>query len=154
MNILIFLNKRLYNLPSFKRFSQNTSFFFLKQLAVSVIKVFRSIQVLLYVYQWVSFTIFQIKTNYRTGQQNIYYFTPKTLHTSFFSWKISPLHRRVSRKHSLFTTFSLVFRMSQVFTITNKYQFRNQSAKNLYFHPRDFTYLLYICQYTCIQDPV
>ena len=70
-----------------------------------------------------------------------------------FSRKISALHWRGSRKHSLFTTFSLVLRMGQVFNITNKYQFPNQSAKNLYFHPRDFTYLLQISPYRHIQDP-
>ena len=71
-----------------------------------------------------------------------------------FSRKISALHQRGSRKYSLFTTFSLVLRMGQVFNITNKYQFPNQSAKNLYFHPRDFTFLLYISPYKRIQDPV
>ena len=40
------LHKRLYNLPSFGRFSQDmSSFFFLKQFLVSVIEVFRSIHV-------------------------------------------------------------------------------------------------------------
>ena len=71
-----------------------------------------------------------------------------------FSRKISALNGRGSRKHSLFSTFSLVLRMGQVFNITNIYQFPNQSAKNLYFHPRDFTYLLYISPYRRIQDLV
>ena len=50
-----------------------------------------------------------------------------------FSRKISTLHRRSSQKHSFFTTFSLVLRMGQVFNITNKYQFPNQSTKTYTF---------------------
>ena len=142
------LHKRLYNLPSFGKFSQNTSpFFILKQLAFSVIEVFRSIHVLPYIYQfwqWVSCTIFQIKSNFLTGQQNIYYFAQKTLHTSFIFKE-----NQGSPSESPPETFSF-----QVFNITNKYHFPDQSAKNLYFHPRDFTYLLYISPYRRFQDPV
>ena len=50
-----------------------------------------------------------------------------------FSRKIGPLYRRGSRKHLFFTTFSLVLRMGRKFNITNKYQFPNQSAKNVIF---------------------
>ena len=111
--------------------------------------------VLPYVYQslqWVRSTILQIKTKIFSKIFIILHKRPYI--PPLFSRKISPLHRRVSRKHSLFTTFSLVLRMGQVFNITNKYQFSNQSAKNLYFHPRDFTYFLYMSQYTRIQDPI
>ena len=51
------------------------------------------------------------------------FYTKYLTYLVHFQGKISALHRRGSRKHSLFTTFSLVLRMGQVFNITNKYQF-------------------------------
>ena len=70
------------------------------------------------------YNISKKKNHVLTGQQNIYYFTQKTLPPSF-SRKISHLHWRGSWKHSLFTTFSLVLRVGQVFNSTNKYLFPN-----------------------------
>ena len=82
-------------------------------------------------------TIFQIKTNFLTGQSNIYCLHNRPYIPPSFSKKINALHDRGSQKHSLFNSFLLVLRMSQTFKFTNKYQFSNQPAKNLYFHPRD-----------------
>ena len=95
--------------------------YFTKKFALSIAESFKNIHFLPHFYQfseWMNCTMFQIKTNFQTGQQNIYYFKQKTLHTI----KISVFHRRGSRQHSLFIIFSLVLRMGKVFNITNKYQ--------------------------------
>ena len=158
MNILIFLNKRLYNLSSFKRFSLNTSLFFPKAIAGLYHKGFQK-----HARFTICLLVLTVGEFYNISNKNqlpnrsakyLLFYTKRPYIPPLFSRKINPLHRRVSPKHSLFTIFSLVLRMGQVFNITNKYQFPNQSAKNLYFHPRDFTYPLYISQYTRIQDPV
>ena len=61
-------------------------------MAVSVIKTFRSMHVLPYVcysWQWVSSTIIQIKTNFLTGQWNIYYFTQDLTYLLYFQGKLA-----------------------------------------------------------------